>query len=103
MQDKWYTKQYIDEQERKANKVLTVLGSFLVTDVKLRVPVDTGNLKGSITMEQENLVVAVGTNVEYAPHVEFGTEKMDAQPYLKPALEENKDQLQKGFVRLMRK
>ena len=30
----------------------------------------------------------VGTNVEYAPYVEFGTRHMSAQPYLRPAVEE---------------
>lgn len=30
--------------------------------------------------------VYVGTNVEYAPYVEFGTTRMRARPYLKPAL-----------------
>jgi hypothetical protein len=29
----------------------------------------------------------VGTNVEYAVYVEFGTSKMEAQPYLRPAAE----------------
>lgn len=29
----------------------------------------------------------VGTNVEYAPYVEFGTSRMGAQPYLRPAVD----------------
>ena len=29
----------------------------------------------------------VGTNIEYAPYVEFGTRRQEAQPYLGPALE----------------
>lgn len=28
----------------------------------------------------------VGTNVSYAVHVEFGTSKMDAQPFIRPAV-----------------
>lgn len=31
---------------------------------------------------------SVGTNVEYAPYVEFGTYKMAAQPYMRPAARE---------------
>ena len=42
-----------------------------------RVPVDTGHLKSSITHEETNsrleYRVAVGSNVEYAPYVEYGT------------------------------
>jgi len=54
-------------------------------------PVDTGRLRSSITNEigqdGDGLVATIGTNVEYAPHVELGTSKMAAQPFLLPALE----------------
>lgn len=37
-------------------------------------PVDTGELRNSIQVEKTaSLTVAVGTNKEYAPYVEFGT------------------------------
>lgn len=49
-------------------------------------PVDTGVLRGSITHEVKDGQGTVGTNVEYAEYVEFGTSKMAAQPYLYPAL-----------------
>ena len=42
-------------------------------DAKLGCPVDTGVLKSSITHVVEDEVGMVGTNVEYAPYVEFGT------------------------------
>ena len=35
----------------------------------------------------------VGTDVTYAPYVEFGTIKMPAQPFLFPALEKNKNRI----------
>ena len=53
-------------------------------------PVDTGNLRGSITHEINPDHAKVGTNVEYAPYVEYGTSKMSAQPYLRPGLDSNK-------------
>lgn len=53
-------------------------------------PVDTGRLRSSITHEVgrdgEGLVGTVGSNVEYAPYVEFGTSHNQAQPFLRPAL-----------------
>lgn len=53
-------------------------------------PVDTGNLRSSITWELgsdgQGLYADIGTNVEYAGYVEFGTRFMAAQPYLVPAL-----------------
>lgn len=54
-------------------------------------PVDTGNLRSSISFRIEHVgattVGVVGTNVEYAPYVEYGTRRMAAQPFLRPALE----------------
>lgn len=74
--------------------------------------VDTGNLKNSLSWttggkvgglnsvggtpaspgdgvnaSQDEDTAYIGTNVEYAPHVEFGTSKAAAQPYLRPALD----------------
>tara|TARA_R100000234_G_scaffold45398_1_gene27118 strand:- start:555 stop:1007 length:453 start_codon:yes stop_codon:yes gene_type:complete len=37
------------------------------------VPVDTGRLRGSINVKREYLSKVIGTNVEYATDVEFGT------------------------------
>lgn len=53
-------------------------------------PVDTGRLRASLTHNLERdsrgLVAFVGTNVNYAAHVEFGTKHQRPQPYLRPAL-----------------
>lgn len=51
-------------------------------------PVDTGNLRNSITHDVDDGEPAayIGTNVEYAPYQELGTIHMKAQPFLKPAV-----------------
>lgn len=54
-------------------------------------PVDTGRLRNSIThvtMPDEKAVY-IGTNVEYAPCVEYGTVHQDPQPFLKPAAKDH--------------
>lgn len=55
-------------------------------------PVDTGRLRSSINhkpgRDGSGYYVDVGSNVEYAPHIEFGTSRAPAQPYLRPALAE---------------
>lgn len=61
---------------------------------QMKCPVDTGNLRGSIThvVSEGEKAVYIGTNVEYAPYVELGTSKQKAQPYLRPAATEHGDQ-----------
>lgn len=52
----------------------------------------TGTLQKSIAHEIEsdnrNVVARVGTNVDYGRHLEFGTRKMAARPYLRASLGE---------------
>lgn len=71
------------ELERRANSVERA--------AKQRCPVDTGRLRSSIThatfTDGQGLVARIGTDVEYAAHVELGTSRTRAQPYLRPALE----------------
>jgi len=38
-------------------------------------PVDTGRLRNSISHQIEDNEVYIGTNVEYAPYVEFGSQQ----------------------------
>ena len=66
---------------------------------KENVPVLTGTLKRSLHQEDVpgQVAVAVGTDVPYAEHVEFGTSRMPARPYLRPALDENKGAMVKEF------
>lgn len=56
------------------------------------VPVRTGKLRdsisGTVRYENDGIVLLVGSPVEYAYYVEFGTSHMAAQPYLRPALEQ---------------
>ena len=72
-------------------------------DARDNAPVDTGNLKQSISTEHERSIKAatstVYTNVEYALYQEMGTVKMAAHPYMMPALNANKS----TFEQLARK
>ena len=72
-------------------KILESWGIVAEGYAKLNCPVDTGRLRSSITHERddEEGQVQIGTNVEYAPYVEYGTSRMKAQPYLEPAILDN--------------
>jgi HK97 gp10 family phage protein len=82
-----------DEGRKKLNNAVRKKGFKVVRKAKGNAPVDTGRLRASISLEEEFLgnglvKVLVGSNVDYARFVEFGTESQVAQPYLRPALRE---------------
>ena len=67
-------------------------------------PVDTGNLRNSITHEVDDgeSAVYIGTNVEYAPYQELGTIHIKAQPFLKPAAADHANEFRKIFENEMK-
>ena len=93
-----------DNSEEIANDIKSALLRGLETCglvaegyAKKLAPVDTGNLRNSITHEVDDGETAayIGTNVEYAPYVCLGTIHMKAQPFLKPAVNDHKDEYRK--------
>lgn len=57
-------------------------------NAKAVVPVKTGKLKNSITSEfPEQTKAIVAPRTEYDIYVEYGTRKMRARPYMRPAAE----------------
>jgi len=90
----------LTEMAAKANpaqcRAALMAGAMPIQTVAVqRAPVLTGTLRRSIHTEtaetEDGAVARVGTNVEYAIHQEFGTRRMKAQPYLRPAFDEQKD------------
>lgn len=75
------------------DEALMLSGLIVERSAKRNTPVDTGRLRASITTRLGNNYVEVGTNVKYAPYVEFGTSKQSAQPYLTPAYTQNKKRI----------
>lgn len=71
----------------QAEKMIKSATLAVERDAILYAPYDIGNLRGSITHQVSGLRGTVGTPVEYAPHVEYGTVHMQRQQYLRPALD----------------
>ena len=90
---------------------LDIIGNKAADYAAALAPVQTGNLKNSMTSEvsKQEKAVYVGTAVEYAPYVEFGhhqqvgryvpkigkrlvREFVPGQPYLRPAIENNMEE-----------
>ena len=64
----------------------------------------TGQTKRSIGLEFQNsgFTADVGPETDYSPYVEYGTRFMDAQPFVKPAYEEQKELFKRDLQKLMR-
>ena len=115
---KWYDEKLMNAVENVTKQALKKACYMVETDAKELCPTDTTRLRGSITHEVEETVGRVGTNVEYAIWVEFGTgihaEKGKGrktpwvyktekgyfythgnkpQPYLRPALHKNEKKI----------
>lgn len=56
---------------------------------------DTGRLVQSIQVEITKKAVFVGSTLEYASYLEFGTRSMVARPWLFPAVESNRIEIEK--------
>jgi len=77
--------------DTKLEQILDIAAMMVERDAKRLCPVDTGRLRASIDIQKpQSLVRSIGTSVEYAPYQEFGTSRIRPQPYLRPALEQNK-------------
>ncbi len=107
-----------DAIEKATERALRKIGIVISGWAMVLVPVDSGRLRGSITYavtdkqsdiqtpaEQKDKIrkprskreVWIGTNVGYAPDVEYGTRHMAAQSYLRPALDENRKNARKIY------
>lgn len=124
----------IKELDRRAAKALLSAGKFVLTEVSLRTPVgqySTGRVGGRLRVSYGDkydfkaMEAYIGTNVEYAPFVEYGTgiyaesgngrktpwawedeagnwhwtRGMKARPHLRPAFQENLTRIQQLIER----
>ena len=93
----WYGADVIRSVNSAKKGALTMAAIVVNMDATMLAPVDTGNLRDSITHEVDEEEARVGTNVDYAPHLEYGTVNMAAQSFLRPALDRNKAQIEKNI------
>lgn len=88
--------------EKDVSKLIKNTLHNIERDAKKSCPVDTGRLRGSITT---NIISTysgeVGTNVEYAGWVEYGTRYQSAQPYFEPAVEKNEDKFNEELDKII--
>lgn len=94
----------ISEQMAQKFRLLVKKTSYDVEALaKVRCPVDTGALRSSIqtTIENDGMTGVIAVGMEYGPHVEFGTDRQRAQPYLTPAVEDQRAPFLEGVARIL--
>ena len=79
--------------QSKTDNFLLKVGATIERYAKIRCPVDTGALRASIhhDLVKQGLVF-VGAEKDYAAYVEYGTSRMNAQPFMRPSAEQAKSQ-----------
>ena len=82
-------------ERRQAQRDGLDAGARIVeTHAKILAPVDTGFLRNSIQVDEVTPMQAIiAPHTDYAEHVEFGTSRMEAQPYMRPALDEHENEI----------
>jgi len=79
--------------QKQAEKMVRSATIAVEQQAKQLKAVDTGALRRSITHNVSGLYGEVGTSMEYAPYIEYGTYRTPKQPYLRPALDSVAKQL----------
>lgn len=102
--DKLQMKLKKNVQMSDVKKVVRKNGSELQKKAQKNAPVDTGTLQRSITLEMRDSgkTAEVEPTVDYGAYVELGTRFMTAQPYLKPAFNEQKEKFKQDMRKLAR-
>ena len=73
----------------KATAVTRLTAAAIERDGKLFAPVDTGNLRNSISSTVTGLHAEIGPTAEYGRYVEEGTSVMAPHAYMGPSLDRN--------------
>lgn len=95
-------KDIINQKNNAVERAMEAIGMQAEGYAKIACPVDTGNLRNSIGHQYADGDEYIGTNVEYAPYVEFGTSRQKAQPFLKPAASEHAEEYKAIFQTVLK-
>lgn len=78
--------------DRQIKRGLMAIGETAVGYAKNDTPVDTGRLRNSEDYKVEEDGVYIGTNVEYAPYIEYGHGNYTGKHMLKDAAANHSDE-----------
>lgn len=95
--------EFIGIIDRKKYESLMAVGEFCKGKMDFYVPVDTGYLKSKNRYKVTKAFyhrLRLLNDAEYAGYVEFGTSRMQAQPFIRPATERHQREIQQIIRRV---
>lgn len=94
----------IGSQLQKVEAVVLTKAAIMVTASAVGyAKYKTGTLRESITYEVHKHYATVGTNIEYAVFLEYGTKNMGPYPFMRPAFDHNRGKIISMAIQEMRK
>jgi len=99
--NKWFINGQFEAVEGAMKERLQLVGELVAGKARRNAPKVTGTLRNSITFEvfEDEKLVIIGTNVEYAPFVELGTKKIAPRFFLTSAYNQSLDKIRKIFAK----
>jgi HK97 gp10 family phage protein len=89
--------------EEMLEKAIRIAAFTIERTSKVDCPYDTGATRNSITArEAGKLAWTIGPSTHYAPHLEFGTERMTARPFMIPNAEKERPRFTKAVQDITR-
>ena len=94
----------LDDVKRVVRNNGSQLQSKMQGNADFKKGYQTGTTKRSIGLEIQDggFTAEVGPETEYSPYLEYGTRFMEAQPFIKPAHEEQKQKFKQDMQRLVK-
>lgn len=81
--------------------VVAKTAADIEADAKLLCPVDTGNLRSSISAAVTSLQAEIGPTAEYGAYVEFGTSTQAPAAYMGPALDRRGGDFEQAIAKVV--
>lgn len=94
----------LDDVKRVVRQNGAELQKKMQSKADFKMGYQTGTTKRSIGLEikDSGMTAEVAPETEYSPYLEYGTRFMDAQPFVRPALEDQTGQFKSDMQKLVR-
>ena len=102
LQNKLKNNVKMDDVKRVVRKNGADMANKMIKNADFDKGYQTGTTKRSIelSISSDGLTAMAEPTTEYSPYLEYGTRFMDAQPFVKPAFDEQKEKFKKDMSKL---